>query len=66
MLFAELIDVLEKYSVVIGIGIAVLLFALVPPMRRSLTRAFQEGKKDGERWRSQGKPKDEHVPNARR
>jgi hypothetical protein len=57
--FAEFIDVVEKYSILIGIAIAVLLFAIVPPLRRALIRAFEEGKKDGQRWRSRGKKKAE-------
>jgi hypothetical protein len=59
MFFAEFIDVVEKYSVIIGIAIAVLLFATIPPMRRALMKAFEEGKKDAERWKREKAKQDE-------
>jgi hypothetical protein len=44
MLFAELIDIVEQNAVLIGIGIAAFLFAVIPAWRRALVWSYQAGK----------------------
>ena len=61
MLFAELIDVLEKYAIPIGLVLGVLIVLLVPSFRRGLIDSFKAGKKAGERLR--GKEEDEEEQN---
>jgi hypothetical protein len=57
MLFAIEPEDLERFAIPIGIGIAVLLVVLIPPLRRSLMECFQSGKEAGERL--SGKKKSE-------
>jgi hypothetical protein len=65
MLYAELVDVLQQYAVPIGIGLAALLFLLVPPLRKGLIKSFEEGRKDGERWRGKKREEEEERPDSR-
>ena len=56
MLFAELLDVLERHAVLIGIGLAIILVLVIPPLRRGVIEAFREGKAAGERLRKKKRP----------
>jgi hypothetical protein len=51
MVFGELIDIVERYAIPLGIGLAVLLILAVPPLRRSWLESFRKGKEAGERFR---------------
>jgi hypothetical protein len=67
MLFAIEPEDVERYAIPIGVGIAVLLGVLIPPLRRSLMECFRSGKEAGERWRSVKKNRDdEHEARCRR
>ena len=56
MLFAFGPEDLTRFALPIGIGIAVLLFLIVPSLRRGIIDSFQKGKRDGERWKGKDKP----------
>lgn len=49
MLFAFGPEDLQRYAIPIGIGIAVLVILIVPPLRRSILGSFYQGKEAGER-----------------
>ena len=57
MAFAAAIDVFERLAIPIGIGIAVLLYLLVPSLRKNFMDSYNKGKNMRERMTGKS-PKD--------
>ena len=59
MLFAFGPEDLERLTIPLSIGIAVLLCLIIPSLRRGMIANFKQGKEAGERFNEKKKPEEE-------